>query len=818
MKKFILSAATAAAALTTLSADQFYVIMKDGSVESYPTEKVDSISFNDPQIAKIMGFNEMAAELVKLKARVAALEAKSGTVVDTSATSNASDLRYFVINDKEVEVVGTINGSADVVIPETALVNGKIYTVTSIAQEAFKNQNRIKTVSLPKTLKNIGELAFYGCNSLTSIEIPSGVTSIADQAFCVCSSLKSINIPSSVTSIGYAAFEGCSGLTKLTVPSSVVSIDRDAFYACDNLDLVIDNSRSNVECENGVIGVKSLTFTGSPLLFKVMADGGVAVRSGKGGDHDEIYRQMKSITIPTEAEINGKKYSVTAIEDYAFTYCEQLTSVEIPSSVTSIGSNAFNGCRGLTKLTVPSSVTSIGNSAFSGCKELDVVIDNSRSNVECRDAFNGVKSVTFTGSQFLFRVLDDGKSAKITYADYSGYESITIPSEAEINGKMYPVTAIGDSAFRGCSSLASIEIPSSVTSIGYSAFYGCSSLTSIEIPSSVTSIGSWAFRGCESLTSIEIPSSVTSIGESAFRGCEELDVVIDNSRSNVECYYSFDGVKSVTFTGSPLLFRVLEDGSGVELTNSYGEFDDVYPSLESVKIPSEVEINGKKYPVTSISYFAFAGCHNLTSIEIPSSVTSIGQWAFQGCFGLTSIEIPSSVTSIGSSAFMDCERLDVVVDNSRSNVECGGAFYGVNSLTFTGSPLLFRVLEDGSGVEVTCSTPDGDDVYPSLKSVKIPSEVEINGKKYPVTSIGDRTFWRCDNLTSVEIPSSVTSIGYYAFAYCSSLASIEIPSSVTSIDEYAFVECQNLDVVIDNSKENIPEFIFENCKSVTYLK
>ncbi len=812
MKKFLLSAATAAAALTTLSADQFYVIMKDGSVESYPTEKVDSISFNDPQIAKIMGFNEMAAELVKLKARVAALEAKSGTVVDTSATSNASDLRYFVINDKEVEVVGTINGSADVVIPETALVNGKIYTVTSIAQEAFKNQNRIKTVSLPKTLKNIGELAFYGCNSLTSIEIPSGVTSIADQAFCVCSSLKSINIPSSVTSIGYAAFEGCSGLTKLTVPSSVVSIDRDAFYACDNLDLVIDNSRSNVECENGVIGVKSLTFTGSPLLFKVMADGGVAVRSGKGGDHDEIYRQMKSITIPTEAEINGKKYSVTAIEDYAFTYCEQLTSVEIPSSVTSIGSNAFNGCRGLTKLTVPSSVTSIGNSAFSGCEELDVVIDNSRSNVECRDAFNGVKSVTFTGSQFLFRVLDDGKSAKITYADYSGYESITIPSEAEINGKMYPVTAIGDSAFYGCSSLASIEIPSSVTSIGSNAFYKCSSLTSIEIPSSVTSIGEWAFARCSNLTSVEIPSSVTSIGYSAFSGCEELDVVIDNSRSNVECRDAFNGVKSVTFTGNQFLFRVSDDGKSAKIT--YAD----YSGYKSITIPSEAEINGKMYPVTAIGDSAFYNCSSLTSVIIPSSVTSIGYSAFYHCSNLTSIEIPSSVTSIGWWAFEECPRLDVVIDNSRSNVECNFQDYHVKSVTFTGSPLYFELNKETNSAELAMDMIYGDQGNPNLEKVEIPSEVEIKGEKYPVTSIGEMAFESCRNLTSIKIPSSVTSIDEYAFAYCSKLTSITIPSGVTSIGDGAFDGCVNLDVVVDNSKENIPEEIFKDCKSVKYLK
>ena len=83
---------------------------------------------------------------------------------------------------------------------------------------------------------------------------------------------------------------------------------------------------------------------------------------------------------------------------------------------------------------------------------------------------------------------------------YTG--NITIPASVTYSGTTYTVTYIGDFAFKNCTGLTSITIPSSVTYIGDFAFKNCTGLTSITIPSSVTSIEWYAFYGCTGLTNI----------------------------------------------------------------------------------------------------------------------------------------------------------------------------------------------------------------------------------------------------------------------------------------------------------------------------
>ena len=74
---------------------------------------------------------------------------------------------------------------------------------------------------------------------------------------------------------------------------------------------------------------------------------------------------------------------------------------------------------------------------------------------------------------------------------------------------------IPNSAFRNCSSLWKVTLPSSIVSIGDDAFSGCTNLSYLDIPNSVDSIGNSAFSNAN-ISRLIIPDEVLSIGESVY--------------------------------------------------------------------------------------------------------------------------------------------------------------------------------------------------------------------------------------------------------------------------------------------------------------
>jgi hypothetical protein len=103
------------------------------------------------------------------------------------------------------------------------------------------------------------------------------------------------------------------------------------------------------------------------------------------------------------------------------------------------------------------------------------------------------------------------------------------------------LSSIAESAFRYCSSLSSIFIPSSVEMLGKYCFSGCESLSRVtfESDSQLSFIAEGAFRYCSSLSSIFIPSSVEMLGKECFCGCKSLSMVTFESGSQLSSIAEF---------------------------------------------------------------------------------------------------------------------------------------------------------------------------------------------------------------------------------------------------------------------------------------
>ena len=210
-------------------------------------------------------------------------------------------------------------------------------SVTSIGESAFRYCSGLTSLTIPSSVTSIGESAFEYCRGLTSLTIPSSVTSIGESAFRYCSGLTSLTIPSNVTLIGGSVFSGCSGLTSLTIPSSVTSIGNNAFHGCSGL--------TSLTIPSSVTSIGSDAFSGCSSLTNLyyIIDDEFETYLSKGHPYIDV-------NCGIEYYLNDKK----------------ITSVVIPSTITALGEYAFQKCRDLTSVYVSWPTPISAGSAFSG--------------------------------------------------------------------------------------------------------------------------------------------------------------------------------------------------------------------------------------------------------------------------------------------------------------------------------------------------------------------------------------------------------------------------------------------------------------------
>lgn len=143
---------------------------------------------------------------------------------------------------------------------------------------------------------------------------------------------------------------------------------------------------------------------------------------------------------------------------------------------------------------------------------------------------------------------------------------------------------------------------------------------------------------------------------------------------------------------------------------------------------------------------------------------------------------------------------------------------------------LYYKITDAAKREVAVVSEISDYPYNNNKptgAITIPATVANGGNTYSVTSIGERAFYQCSGLTSIDIPNGVTSIGKEAFRDCSGLTSIKIPSGITKIEYGTFSGCKGLTSInIPSSVTSIGDNFgilsddigaFSGCKGLTSI-
>lgn len=250
------------------------------------------------------------------------------------------------------------------------------------------------TIVIPRTwnnvqVKKIGAAAFQNKYNAKKLYIEEGIETIDSSAFYSWPILDEVTLPTTLVNIGNKPFEYSTEITKATIPQSVINLHTE----------------------------------GSNSVGKKLKD------------------LIPSTNKLDEINFNGK---IQFLGNYAFQYCEKITTISIPSTVTEIKNNAFEQCKGLTEITIPGSVKTIGSSAFYYCM---------------------------------------------------GMTKATIKSGVE---------TIDSGAFYYCTKLANVEIEEGLKTINSQAFYGDSALVEISLPSTIETIGSGVFSYASGLTTINI--------------------------------------------------------------------------------------------------------------------------------------------------------------------------------------------------------------------------------------------------------------------------------------------------------------------------
>ena len=602
------------------------------------------------------------------------------TEIGKYAFADCTSLKDFTIPDgiKSIGEAAFYNsGITSLVVPESVETIDKLAfshmanlvsaTIPAGYGITFNGYTSLKTAKITGNPTAIDDSMFRKCSSLVSIELPDTVTEIGKYAFADCTSLKDFTIPDGIKSIGEAAFYN-SGITSLVVPESVETIDKLAFSHMANLVSATIPAGYGITF-NGCTSLKTVKITGNLTAI----DDWMFNNCGQLSDFDipdsvtRIGYSAFSGTALKEAVIPA---GVTEIDDWAFGECQNLEKAMLPDGLKSIGEAAFYECPELTDSNIPDSVTTLGGYAFSCCPKLkDMTIPDTIDNFgEC--VFEDTPGVTIETSRKYFIPTVDG----IKDLPYTGSEVTQPDMEITVNG----VTLKEDSDYE-VSYSSNTEIGMATMDINFKGQYvghltRTFNVVQIEMSDeniTVAGIHNTRYTGkkivmsklavrADGRTLIPGTDYTVAYKNNLNPGTAEITIAgKGNYTGTVVKTFNILILKGSTYTVGTMKYKVTNaatNGKGtVAIMGTVKAKTD--RTFTSLSVPSAVKIGGITYNVTMVNVGAFSGYTYLKKVVIGNGIKAIGSNAFYGCKSIASIIIGRGVTAIGGKTFYGCSKL-----------------------------------------------------------------------------------------------------------------------------------------------------------------
>lgn len=390
---------------------------------------------------------------------------------NTDQRYTIDNMGYYLDQDHKVAACTGLEAEnadvTDLVIPSTVRYNGVTYAVVALYDNRY-NQNKVRTLTLPRTLRHINDGGLSDYRAITDLEIPANVERMGNNIVYNCPQLQRIKV-------------------NAEVPPTLGSLDNNSYYedgyrTYHYIRIVIPRESFHA--------YRLVNAWNTDHNVLIGGDEGITVSTGKiaAGDLGHVVveeagylQEVNKLII--EGELNADDWS-------KIKQMTNLTELDLSKAlIDEIPNEAFNGRWAIDKVLLPPTLKKIGAYAFQGTALTSVNIpDNVESIKEC--AFNNARQL----------------------------QEVHLPDS---------LTSLGTSAFEYCRSLRTIKIPTKLKVIPPYTFDACKSLQSVELHDSITGFGNHAFVNCD-LREITLPKSTSWVDNDAFSGNVNLSKVTLN--------------------------------------------------------------------------------------------------------------------------------------------------------------------------------------------------------------------------------------------------------------------------------------------------